>query len=213
MKTCLMGVCLLLTFSFLFTACALSANKDVNEEKNKEIGVENMKALMIIARKDYQDIEYNNTKNVLEKEGIEVIVASNRTGTCRGVLGGTAQAEISLSGVDVSEYDAVIFIGGPGAASFQHDAEAHLTAQEAVTMNKVLGAICIAPTILAYGGVLEGKKATVWDGDGKQHEILEKNGAVFTNKTVTVDGKIVTANGPPAAREFGKKIVELLKQK
>ncbi len=75
-----------------------------------------------------------------------------------------------------------------------------------------MGAICIAPTILAYAGVLEGKKATVWNQDGKQAEILTKNGAEFVDELVVVDGKIVTANGPPAAEAFGKKILEMLKE-
>ena len=79
---------------------------------------------------------------------------------------------------------------------------------------KILAAICIAPAILAKAGVLEGKNATVWSSvlDKGPIKILEENGANYVEKDVVVDGNIITANGPQAASEFGRKIVEILKE-
>ena len=51
---------------------------------------------------------------------------------------------------------------------------------------------------------IRGKKATVWDSEGAQATILEQEGAEYTGEPVTIDGKIVTANGPAAAEEFGQ---------
>jgi protease I len=169
------------------------------------------KALIIVAQQGYQPYEYGTPKKILEDAGVEIITASKEIGTCTAADGTTTEATIAISEVNVSDYDAIVFIGGPGAVNYQQDVQAHLTAQEAINREKVLAAICIAPTILAYAGVLEGKKATVWNEDNDQAEILTKNGAEFTNESITVDGKIITANGPPAAEEFGKKIVEMLK--
>ncbi|MEK7136703.1 MAG: DJ-1/PfpI family protein, partial [Patescibacteria group bacterium] len=81
----------------------------------------------------------------------------------------------------------------------------------------MLGAICIAPTILARAGVLRGKKATVWDpstGSGQvalptPSQVLRECGAQYTGEAVTVDGKIVTANGPAAAEEFGRRLASI----
>jgi protease I len=168
------------------------------------------RVLFIIAQKDYQDHEYDVSKKILEAVGIEVITASKQIGVCHGAFGAETEATVAIADINVSDYDAVVFIGGAGAVNYQQDVQAHLTAQEAINRGKILGAICIAPTILAYSGVLEGKKATVWNQGGKQAEILTKNGAEFVDELVVVDGKIVTANGPPAAEEFGKKILELL---
>jgi protease I len=39
---------------------------------------------------------------------------------------------------------------------------------------------------------------------------MEKGGATYVDQPVVVSGRIVTANGPPAAREFGKALVEVL---
>ena len=169
------------------------------------------RVLFIIAKENYQDHEYGASKKILEDAGIEVVTASKETGICKGAFGAETEATIAVADINVSDYDAIIFIGGAGAVGFQQDVQAHLTAQEAINRGKILGAICIAPTILAYAGVLEGKKVTVWNEDGKQAEILTKNGAEFVDQAVVVDGKIITGNGPPAAEEFGKKILEMLK--
>lgn len=171
------------------------------------------KALFIVAQEGYQDHEYAAPKEILEKAGIEVIIASKKAGICKGRFGSVATAALSLAEVKVNSFDVIVFIGGPGAVKYQQDLEAHKIAQEAVRLGKILAAICIAPTILAYAGVLKGKKATVWNEDGQQGKVLEKNGAIFTNEKVTVDGKLITANGPAEAEEFGKRILKGLTSK
>lgn len=171
-----------------------------------------MKTLMIIAQEGYRDEEYDKPKQILEQADFEVVTASKQRGVCTGKLGGNTEASISMKDVNVTEYDIVIFIGGPGAEVYQHDTEAHRVAQETIEQHKFLAAICIAPTILAFAGVLEGKKATAWNGDGQSEKILQQQGATFTAEDVTVDGKLITANGPGAAAAFGKKIVEILNE-
>ena len=77
-------------------------------------------------------------------------------------------------------------------------------ARETFAAKIPLGAICIAPTILAAAGVLAGKKATVWDSEGEQITFLKQCGAEYSGESVTRDGLIVTGNGPKAAEEFGR---------
>jgi protease I len=74
---------------------------------------------------------------------------------------------------------------------------------------KIVAAICFAPLILAHAGILNGKKATMWSG-GKDD--LEAHSAVYMGGAVEVDDNIITGSGPSAAKEFGEKIVEVLKQ-
>ncbi|PIY89231.1 MAG: hypothetical protein COY73_01505, partial [Candidatus Nealsonbacteria bacterium CG_4_10_14_0_8_um_filter_37_14] len=38
----------------------------------------------------------------------------------------------------------------------------------------------------------------------------QENGAIYEDKTVVVDGKIVTGNGPEAAKEFAQALIEVL---
>ena len=170
-----------------------------------------MKALLIVAKEGYQDHEYGSPKQILEDAGVETVTGSKEVGECRGSFGSTTEATVALEDVNVSDYDAIVFVGGPGAVKYQKNVQAHLTAQEAINRNKILAAICIAPTILAFSGVLDGKKATVWNEDNQQYKILEDNGAEFVDENVVVDGKIITANGPKAAEEFGQKILGMMK--
>jgi protease I len=69
--------------------------------------------------------------------------------------------------------------------------------------------------ILAKAGVLKEKRATVWSSplDRGPVRILKENGAIYEDKDVVQDGKIITANGPGAAEEFGQKLVEILTEK
>lgn len=163
---------------------------------------------MIIAPHDFRDEELFHTREELQRAGVEVTIASARRGRIKGMLGGIADAQITLKEIRVADYDAVVFIGGSGASAYYENRRAHQIAREAVEQGKVLAAICIAPGILAKAGVLKGKKATIWDGEFIK--TLEGGGAQYTGNPVEVDGRIITANGPPAAREFGRAIVRAL---
>ncbi len=167
------------------------------------------KALIVLAQAGYQDVEYAGTRKGLEEGGYEVTIASSNASTCRGKLGGKEEAEVSLLKVNVRDFDCIAFIGGPGAAAYASDPEALRIANDTVRADIPLGAICIAPTILAKARVLDGRRATVWDSGGEQIALLEQFGATYTGDTVTVDGKIVTGNGPAAAEEFGRTLATL----
>jgi len=59
--------------------------------------------------------------------------------------------------------------------------------------------------------VLKGRKATVWQSplDKSAVKILKEEGADYQKGPVVVDGKIVTANGPGAARKFAETIIKV----
>jgi protease I len=170
------------------------------------------KVAMIIAFRDFKDEEYFVPKEVLEKAGIEVVTVSNSKGAAYGTGGGEVLIDVVLDELEIENYDGVIFVGGAGCLDNLDNEISYQIAQEAVRKNKVLAAICISPVILAKAGVLNDKKATVWsDSLNKEPiKILEENGAVYQDEDVVVDGKIITANGPAAAEEYGQKIVEVL---
>ena len=99
-------------------------------------------------------------------------------------------------------------VGGPGALEHLDRPEVHKLFREASELGKLIGAICISPVVLAHAGLLKGKKATVFP-DGAAE--LKKAGADHTAEDVVTDGKLVTADGPVAAKKYGRALVELLK--
>ena len=169
--------------------------------------IKEKKALFIIAPKNFREEELFEPKEILEKAGIKTVIASRNVGTIMGLGGETVKASIALEDVDIKNYNAIVFIGGPGASAYFDDAKARQIAKQAVEKGKILGAICIAPSILANAGLLKGKKATAFSD---QAENLHEKGADYTGKDVTIDGKIITANGPSAAKQFGETITNAL---
>jgi protease I len=170
------------------------------------------KVAMVIASRDFRDEEYFETKEVLEKGGVEIITASDKTGTAIGKFGGEAKVDCLINDLMVEELDGILFVGGPGALEHLDNNLSYILIQKALKEDKLLGAICISPVILARAGVLKGKKATVWSSilDKTGVKALKENGAEYVPEDVVVDGKIVTASGPGAAKEFGEKVLELL---
>jgi protease I len=167
--------------------------------------------LMIISPKNFQDFEYNTPKSIFEKENYNIITASSGVDVALGAFGFKQEIDLDISDVEVKNYDAIIFIGGGGAVQYQNNEIAQNICKEAIKQKKLLCAICIAPTILAKAGVLNEINATVWNGNGEPAKFLEKFGAKFTDEEVTIDGNIITANGPPAAEKFAKVIIKKLK--
>jgi protease I len=165
------------------------------------------KVVMVIAHDGFRDEEFFVPKNVLEKGGVKIVVASSAISQAKGVLGAKVKPDSLVNDVNINEFDGIIFVGGVGATEYWDSPVAHKLARDAYTANKIVAAICIGPVILANAGILEGKKATVWDSEAKQ---LRGKGASYTGKGVERDGNIITANGPAAGEEFGEAILEAL---
>ena len=174
--------------------------------------LEGKKIAMIIAFRDFRDAEYFVPKEIFKKAGAEVKTVSDKLGTAIGADGGDTEVDLLLEDLNISDFDAIVFIGGPGCLSHLDNETSYKIAKEAVNQNKVLASICISPVILAKAGVLSGKKATVWSSplDRGPVKILKENGAIYVDENVVIDGKLITANGPAAAEKFGQKILEIL---
>jgi len=171
------------------------------------VGAAGKKAALIIAGQNYHDAELFETKRVLDAAQVQTFIAGPRRGVIRGALGGAAEATVLLSRLTVSDYDAIIFIGGPGAVEYFGNPAALNIAREAVRTDKVLGAIGIAPSILAGANVLAGVRATSLLSEQPR---LMQAGAIYTGAPVEWERLIITATGPEAAPLFGKAITDAL---
>lgn len=171
-----------------------------------------MKIAMIIAFKDFRDEEYFTPRRIFDEAGAEVKVVSNQLGTAHGADGGDVEVDIKSSDLNVIDFDAIVFIGGPGALTYLDNQDSYKVVKDVIAQNKILASICISPVILAKAGVLQGKKATVWTSplDKSAAKILEENGAIYQDEDLVQDGMIMTGNGPEAAQEFANKIIENL---
>ena len=144
---------------------------------------------MLIAPEDFRDEEYKIPLDYFNNNNYHVDTASTKKGLCRGKLGMVATANKTLDEINVNKYDVVVFIGGPGTPVLRKSPDSIRIAKDAYEQKKLIAAICWAPTILAKAGILENRKATVWQGNDSEFgmmtsEYLEKNGAYYTGDAV-----------------------------
>lgn len=169
------------------------------------------KVLLIIAHQGFRPEEYWDTKRVLEEAGVWVITASNLAGKAEAAYGGeSVEADLTVKEVRSKDYAGIFLVGGPGALENLDNEDTRRMMREAAALGRAHGAICISPRILAKAGLLSDKKATGWDNDNQLTSILQSANARYIREAVVADGKLVTANGPAAAKEFGRKILEVL---
>lgn len=173
------------------------------------MGSENQ-VLMVLSNYNFNDDEYEYTRKVLDDNSIEVKIAASDPGECTSVTGKNLDVDVSFTGVISDDFRAIIFIGGPGVDSIFANEDALSLAKKFFNENRVVAAICWAPVILARAGILAHRKATVWS-EAKTE--LAKAGAIYTGDKVTVDGTLITADGPDSALDFGQTIVNMLNSK
>jgi protease I len=171
------------------------------------------KALIIIAPRNFRDEELTHPVHYLENTAIPYEIVSTSRGLAVGMMGGKVLIEKTISDIsdaEISEFFAIIIIGGGGAPEYLWNNKSLISLiQKFDTAERIISAICLAPVVLAQAGVLQGKKATVWNEDQAIDEI-RKGGAIFVSEPVVIDGRFITANGPNAAVAFGEKIVKAI---
>jgi protease I len=103
-----------------------------------------------------------------------------------------------------------VIAGGAGAPQHLWDDEPLRALVRAMhSAGKPIGAICLAPPVLARAGVLAGKRASTFP-DPRALIELKRGGATSVDEPVVSDGTIVTGNGPAAAAAFAAALVHLV---
>jgi protease I len=164
------------------------------------------KVVMIIAPENFRDEEYFDTKESLERMGVDVKVASISNPAISGIDKREVEVDMLLNDV-TDAFDGIVFVGGGGAKVYFDNQTALDLARKYYEDGKIVAAICIAPLILGHAGIMSDKKATCWEGGAKD---LVDFGAQYTASDVEIDGNIITANGPKSSENFGKKVAKAL---
>jgi protease I len=170
----------------------------------------NRRALIVIAPERFRDEELAEPQHALESAGHIVTITSTRPGHATGMLGARVPVTTSVALLDAADFDALVIAGGAGAPRHLWDDEPLRALVRAMhAAGKPIGAICLAPPVLARAGVLTGKRATTFP-DPRAIIELKRGGAICVDEPVVSDGTIVTGNGPEAAAAFGTALVHLV---
>ena len=125
---------------------------------------------------------------------------------CRGIRGGTAQADIAIADAKADEYAAVVLCGGSSVPEFLwNDKKLQELVAAMAAAGKIVAAICLSTVILAKAKLLAGREATVYFLPQAIHE-LQEAGAKYVKETLLIHNNLILAEGPPDSQRFGQAI-------
>lgn len=168
------------------------------------------RVLVVVAEKGFRDEEFDVPNRAFRAAGHGVTIASTGPGVAEGKLGMRVKPDTTVDAVDPSRFDAVVVAGGPGSPTYLWpNKRLHEILLNVGARGGVVAAICLAPVALARAGLLGGKKCTVYRTPESVRE-MEAAGGKLQKDHVVVDGKVVTGDGPDAAKAFAEAVLRLL---
>lgn len=156
----------------------------------------------------FEEVEALTSVDVLRRAGVEVqTVSITGNKAVRGSHGITVEADILFVNADHENCEMLVMPGGlPGAEYLQNHTGLKEQIQRFARENRNIAAICAAPMMLGAHGVIAGRCATIYPG--MEEKLV---GGTATGEAVTVDGNIITGQGPAKAMAFALALVEHLK--
>lgn len=115
----------------------------------------------------------------------------------------TFKTNININDFDYKDYDCIVLPGGmPGTKNLEANNKVQEIIDYFVKENKLIAAICAAPSILNHKGLLKDNKFTCFPGF--------ECGLNSTHNKVEHEGNIITARGLGANIEFAYEIIKTL---
>ena len=172
-----------------------------------------MKRVLVPLAHGFEEIETVTIVDILRRAGAQVTMASVEPGAPpAGIEGRTGIKVIpdrALSEVQGSDYEMIVLPGGlKGAQTLQKDPHVARLLRDSQKEGRYIGAICAAPIVLASNNMIAGRRLTSHPSVKDQLE-----GAMYDDRRVVIDGRLVTSRGPGTAMEFAMVLVELLQGK
>lgn len=173
-----------------------------------------MKTIAFLLHNNFEQAEYEDVNNQLKEKGYKtVLITTNKEKEVQGMnedvnKGDTFTADIFAKDAKVADYDALVLPGGTvNADTIRGNKEAHDIVNAVNDADKPLAVICHAPWVLINTGIAKGKTLTAY------HSLqtdLENAGATFVDKTVQVDGNLITSRNPDDINNFVEAIDKAL---
>jgi len=166
------------------------------------------KVFLVIPKLHFQDDEFRIVREYLSSAGATVFVVISAGSVAVGMRGTRVFPDLRITNVPLDyDFDALVFIGGPGAVEFYHDPVAHRLARRAYAGGMVVGAICLAPVTLARAGILKGRSVCCHKSARVE---IEKLKVRWAGEGIQTDRRIVTAGDPKQSGAFAKALAHAI---
>ncbi len=164
-----------------------------------------MPTVLVPLFEGFEEIEAITIIDVLRRADIEVVTASLAELKVMGAHAIAIIADRLLDQVESQLFDAIVLAGGAGTFRLREDPRIAKMVIEHTHAQKLVAAICAAPTVLSAAGLLKDKRATSFPAVKAQMQVAE-----YLEIPVVVDGNVVTSRGAGTAMAFALKLVEIL---
>ena len=159
-----------------------------------------MKVLAIIFD-GFEELEATAPFALIRRAGIELTISSNKTTVTGGHNISYTNINI-LKDIKYKEYDALLLPGGPHYKELQVNKLVHEIITHFMENNKIVAAICAAPTIIGQLGYLKNRTYTCFTPMNQDF-----NG-YFIDKPVVVDNNLITGRSAAASIDFAYEIIK-----
>lgn len=173
-----------------------------------------MKTIAFLLHNNFEQAEYENVNNQLKEKGYKtILITTNKEKEVQAMnqdvdKGDTFTADIFASEAKVDDYDALVLPGGTvNADTIRGNEDAHKIINAINDAGKTLAALCHAPWVLINTGIAKGKTLTAYQS---LQTDLENAGATFVDKTVQIDGNLITSRNPDDIDNFVEAIDKAL---
>ncbi|MHB9070713.1 MAG: nitroreductase family protein [Sedimentisphaerales bacterium] len=173
-------------------------------------GLDAMRVVVIVPAMYFSDMEFFGVQETLQLVGIipdiaAMTIEEMKSQNRRDIV----KPNVLIKDINVDDYDAFIFVGGPGVREYISSQTILRLVRAANEKKKIIAAIDNAPGIFAMAGIVKGKTVASFPSE---HKKLITAGAIWKNSDVEVDGNIITAANPDSARRFGAAVIGALRQ-
>lgn len=172
-----------------------------------------MKTIAFLLHTNFEQVEYEDVDNQLKEKGYKtILITTSDDKQVQGLnhidKGDTFTADLFAKDANPEDYDALVLPGGTvNADGLRGDKEAHRIINSINDASKPLAAICHAPWALINTGIVKGKTLTAYN---TLQTDLENAGATFVDKTVQIDGHLITSRNPDDIKNFVEAIDKAL---
>jgi protease I len=171
--------------------------------------------ILIVATDGFEEWELFGPKQILEKRGAEVVLASLKRDPIQATIhddpGKTIRPDLTIDEANADDFDALILPGGVRNPDHLrlHDNVIELI-RDFDDQEKPIGAICHGPWLLVEADLLDGRTATSWPSIRTD---LRNAGARVVDEAAVTDGNIVTSRKPEDVEAFANAIIDLVEDR
>jgi protease I len=173
-------------------------------------GLSNRK-IAVLATDGVEQVELTEPVKALKEASAQVVVVSPGSGRIQGMnhdqKGDQLSVDRDLAGVSADDFDALVLPGGvANPDTLRTIPEAVAFVRHFVQSGKPIAAICHGPWTLIEADGVRGRKVTSWPSLKTD---LKNAGAQWEDKSVVVDGPLVTSRKPDDLADFNREMIKL----